>query len=450
MIDAQDTTRFDGTCHRPGPENKTYGWHRVAIVSAMVGFSMPTFVTGVQIFGGADGNAALIAIVAGGAILTVIGAITGTIGARTRLSSYMLSRIAFGNRGAMVINLAFALSLLGWFGVNIDLFSGAVLRLLQDEFGVSANIYAVEFAAGALMTFTTLYGFRAINALSLVLVPVLAVVTVILLHQSLGTAPLVDLLPARDAAELAFGDAISVVVGTVIVGAVILPDITRFIREWYGAALTAILSYLIVNVVVMLAGGLAAVFVSSSDFLAIMIAMGIGLGAFAIVIFGSWVLNSLNLYSASLSSRASLPQISRRTMVLVLGALGTLAAFADILDFFLDFLFYLAVVFVPVAGVIAVDYMAVRPAAYRAAALQRISSIEWAATVCLGARCRRRPPGRRRRPRHQRHCRYRRNGGVRPFLFPSSKTDQDDTSTAPVHQEIPMPRIGAASEEFHA
>ena len=387
MIDAQDTQGSTEHATGPVPENKTCGWHRVAIVSAMVGFSMPTFVTGVQIFGGADGNAALIAIVAGGAILTVIGAITGTIGARTRLSSYMLSRIAFGNRGAMVINLAFALSLLGWFGVNIDLFSGAVLRLLQDEFGVSANIYAVEFAAGALMTFTTLYGFRAINALSLVLVPVLAVVTVILLHQSLGTAPLVDLLPARDAAELAFGDAISVVVGTVIVGAVILPDITRFIREWYGAALTAILSYLIVNVVVMLAGGLAAVFVSSSDFLAIMIAMGIGLGAFAIVIFGSWVLNSLNLYSASLSSRASLPQISRRTMVLVLGALGTLAAFADILDFFLDFLFYLAVVFVPVAGVIAVDYMAVRPAAYRAAALQRISSIEWAATVCwaLGA-----------------------------------------------------------------
>ena len=387
MIDAQDTKGSTEHATGPVPEHKTYGWHRVAIVSAMVGFSMPTFVTGVQIFGGADGNAALIAIVAGGAILTAIGAITGTIGARTRLSSYMLSRIAFGNRGAMVINLAFALSLLGWFGVNIDLFSGAVLRLLQDEFGVSANIYAVEFAAGALMTFTTLYGFRAINALSLVLVPVLAVVTVILLHQSLGTAPLVDLLPARDAAELAFGDAVSVVVGTVIVGAVILPDITRFIREWYGAALTAILSYLIVNVVVMLAGGLAAVFVSSSDFLAIMIAMGIGLGAFAIVIFGSWVLNSLNLYSASLSSRASLPRISRRTMVLVLGALGTLAAFADILDFFLDFLFYLAVVFVPVAGVIAVDYMAVRPAAYRAAALQRISSIEWAATVCwaLGA-----------------------------------------------------------------
>ena len=55
-------------------------------------------------------------------MLTIIGCITGSIGARTRLSSYMLVRIAFGDRGASLVNLAFALSLLGWFGVNIDLF----------------------------------------------------------------------------------------------------------------------------------------------------------------------------------------------------------------------------------------------------------------------------------------------------------------------------------------
>ena len=387
MVDTKETESLTEHATQPVPENETYGWIRVAIVSAMVGFSMPTFVTGVQVFGAADGTAAVIAIIAGCAILAAIGAVTGTIGARTRLSSYMLSRIAFGNRGAMVINLAFAVSLLGWFGVNIDLFGGAVLRLLQDEFGLSANVYAVELIAGALMTFTTLYGFRAINVLSLVLVPVLATVTVILLHRSLGTVPLADLLPTRHRPELSFGDAVSTVVGTVIVGAVILPDITRFVREWYGAALTAILSYLIVNVFVMLAGGFAAVAVADTDFLAIMIAMGIGIGAFAIVIFGSWVLNSLNLYSASLSSRASLPRASQRTFVLVLGALGTLAAFADILDFFLDFLFYLAVVFVPVAGVIAVDYMVVRRTAYTAAALRRIAPIEWSAMAswALGA-----------------------------------------------------------------
>ena len=381
MIDTEETESLTEHATRPVPENETYAWIRVAIVSAMVGFSMPTFVTGVQVFGAADGAAAVIAIIAGCAILAAIGAVTGTIGARTRLSSYMLSRIAFGNRGAMVINLAFAVSLLGWFGVNIDLFGGAVLRLLQDEFGLSANVYAVELIAGALMTFTTLYGFRAINVLSLVLVPVLAMVTVVLLHRSLGTVPLADLLPARRWPGLSFGDAVSTVVGTVIVGAVILPDITRFVREWYGAALTAVLSYLIVNVLVMLAGGFAAVAVANADFLAIMIAMGIGIGAFAIVIFGSWVLNSLNLYSASLSSRASLPRVSQRTFVLVLGALGTLAAFADILDFFLDFLFYLAVVFVPVAGVIAVDYIVVRRTAYTATALRRIAPIEWRATA---------------------------------------------------------------------
>jgi purine-cytosine permease-like protein len=53
-------------------------------------------------------------------------ALTNVLGCRTRLSSYMLARIAF------------AFSLLGWFGVNINLF-GAIV------FVPIAAIIAVDF-----------------------------------------------------------------------------------------------------------------------------------------------------------------------------------------------------------------------------------------------------------------------------------------------------------------
>jgi cytosine permease len=214
------------------------------------------------------------------------------------------------------------------------------------------------------MTVTTIYGFKAINMLSTLLVPVMMVVTVMLISKALGMRPLGDTLAAQQVAEISFGRAISSVVGGVIVGAVILPDITRFINQWRGAIYTALLSYLVVQTIVMTAGGLAADVLSNNDLLDVLIVMGLSWAAFVIIIAGSWVLNSLNLYSTTLSVEATLPKTENKLLIVALGALGTIAAFFNILDHFLTFLFYLAIVFVPVAGVIAVDHFFARPSAY--------------------------------------------------------------------------------------
>lgn len=378
----------------PVPHEHTVGWVRVGLVSAMVAFSLPTFVTGAEIFLAIDNSRALPAILAGCGLLALIASISGAIGTRTHLSSYMLARVAFGRKGAALVNIAFAISLLGWFGVNIDLFSGAILRLLQDTMGVSASPWVVELFAGAVMTATTIYGFKAINLLSTILVPVMMVVTALLISKALGIRPLGETLAVQQVSEISFGHAMSSVVGGVIVGAVILPDITRFIRHWRGAVYTALLSYLVVQSVVMTAGGLAADVLSNNDFLDVMIVMGLSWAAFVIIIAGSWVLNSLNLYSTTLSVEATLPKTENRLLIVVLGALGTIAAFFNILDHFLTFLFYLAIVFVPVAGVIAVDHFFARPAAYfeklktAERAVSPMALIAWAAgsvVALLGA-----------------------------------------------------------------
>ena len=349
----------------PVPDASTVAWFRVALVASMIPFSLPTFLTGLEVSAVSSPQRTVNILLAGALILTVIGSITAGIGASTRLSSYMLNRVAFGTRGAALVNMAFAISLLGWFGVNIDLFSGAVIRLADDLFDMVIPGWPVELFAGVIMTVTTIFGFRAINMLSMLLVPVLMVVTVFLICGSLDVLPLPELLARRSAEEISFGDGVSSVVGAVIVGAVILPDITRFILHWRGAVYLVIFSYFLVNLTVMGAGGIAAAALEQDDLLSIMITLGIGWAAFAVVILGSWVLNSLNLYSTMLSVESTLLGLNYRVLILVSGSLGTLAAFADILDFFLSFVFYLSIVFVPVAGVIAVDYLILRREAYR-------------------------------------------------------------------------------------
>lgn len=348
----------------PVPDNKTVAWYRVAFVAAMVSFSLPMFLTGMEISAAFSPSRTLLILAMGAMILTVIGSMTAAIGAKTRLSSYMLNRIAFGSKGATLVNLAFAISLLGWFGVNIDLFSNAVQVLAVNTFDYSLPAWPIELFAGIVMTVTTVFGFRAINVLAMVLTPVLIAVTAQLIAGSLEVRPFSEIMSIQMSSEMALGDGVSSVVGAVIVGAVILPDITRFIRHWSGAVYVVLIAYLLVNFIVTFAGAMAAIALQDSDLLNIMITLGIGGAAFAIVILGSWVLNSLNLYSTMLSVESTAPKLNNTILIIVLGGLGTVAAFFNILDYFLSFLFYLAIMFVPVAGVIVVDYLLIRPDAY--------------------------------------------------------------------------------------
>jgi cytosine permease len=127
-------------------------------------------------------------------ILTVIGILTSVLGSRTCLSSYMLARIAFGTQGSTLLNLAFAVSLLGWFGMNINLFGDALARLAGALWGYAGPVWPVELVAGLLMSFTTLVGLRAINALAVVIVPILGIVCLVMLRKSLEVGSLSDIL----------------------------------------------------------------------------------------------------------------------------------------------------------------------------------------------------------------------------------------------------------------
>mgnify|MGYP001821611980 CR=1 FL=1 len=341
----------------------------------MVSFSLPAFITGLEVSNGLQSSDAMLALVAGSLIIVIVGAVMGAIGAYTRLSSYLLVRIAFGDAGARLVNMAFAISLLGWFGVNINLFTNALGELTMSVFGTRVSDVWLAIVASACMTATTLVGFRAINILSSALVPILAIVTVLLAWSALEMLSFGNIMALEKQATLTIGEGISAIVGSIIVGAIILPDITRFVRHWSGAVYTAIIAYIVVQVAVMGSATLAGSVSGKTDILEILLDVNLGFGAFVIVIAGSWVLNSLNLYSAVLSTKASFVALKTRPLTLALGATGVVAALMNILDSFLTFLFYLSVVFIPVAGVIIVDFFLVQREAYQVESLYQNRSI---------------------------------------------------------------------------
>jgi len=373
----------------PVPRERSIPWWKIALTNVLFSICLPTLITGLDLAIAAPRRYFLSGILVGSLILTFIGILTSMLGSRTRLSSYMLARIAFGTHGSTLLNLAFALSLLGWFGVNINLFGDAMARLLAALWGYAGPIWPVELLAGLLMTLTTLVGLRAINVLSVIIVPVLALVCLLMLLESLKHGSVAGILGRAPLSGMSFGDAVSSVVGGFIVGAVIMPDTCRFIERPRGAVWTAVLTYFVSSVIVTVIGGIAALATGKVEILDLMLFMGLGAGAFAIVLGGSWILNALNLYSAVLSIGVAVPQSRREITTLVAGVAGTLVAFLQILDHFLTFLFYLSIVFVPIASIIIVDFFLLRPAAYAGAAINSIKAVEtsaliaWAGGACV-------------------------------------------------------------------
>lgn len=379
-----ETSEFDAVAIG---DDQLVAWPRIAAVAAMVAFSLPTFITGLEVYHALSPVQALLALTLGSIIIFIIGALMGGIGAKTHMSSYLLVRIAFGDRGAGLVNIAFAISLLGWFGININLFADAAGRLASDVFGWTVPELVWITIASLCMTVTTLVGFKAINLLATAMVPILAIVTGLLIFTSLDTQSFSDFVSADKAASLSFGDGVSAVVGAIIIGAIILPDITRFARHWSGAIYTAFIAYVVVQLAVMCAAALAGGATGEIEILDVMLNMGLGIGAFVIVIAGSWVLNSLNLYSAVLSTKATFPKLGTVMLTLALGAIGIIAGVLNLLDYFVTFLFYLSIIFVPVAGVILVDYFLIRPDRYKIETLEENASfnLKGFATWAIGA-----------------------------------------------------------------
>jgi cytosine permease len=148
------------------PTDARVATFRVAAVSSMVSFSLPTFIAGIEVAYGVGEAMALSAILGGSFIIFLVGWLMGSIGARTGFNSYLLVRLAFGDTGARIVNLAFSISLLGWFGINLNLFGRAIAGLSSDVLGVVPPELLVTICASVLITVTTIIGFRAINFVS--------------------------------------------------------------------------------------------------------------------------------------------------------------------------------------------------------------------------------------------------------------------------------------------
>ena len=93
------------------------------------------------------------------------------------------------------------------------------------------------------------------------------------------------------------------------------------------------------------------------DLIAMLTVLGMGTPAFLIMIIKSWATNSANLYSASLSISAIMPNITRKVIAVAGGCAGVIFALMGISDHFMPLLQLVGVGIPPLAGIYVADFL---------------------------------------------------------------------------------------------
>ena len=109
------------------------------------------------------------AVIVGGAILAVYTGALGYIGAKTGLSFDLMSRRTFGRIGSFLPSALISFTQMGWFGVGVAMFAIPTAETLH------INAWPVVIIAGGLMTASAYFGIKAIEIVSFISVPLIAI-----------------------------------------------------------------------------------------------------------------------------------------------------------------------------------------------------------------------------------------------------------------------------------
>lgn len=353
-----DNILADNHARTAVPEGELVSGLSIAIVLIGLMLTLPMFVLGGEILSSLGARAGAGAIFMAGVIIAGLASVTGYVGAKMRLSTYSIIIAPFGSLGARLLTALLAAVAVGWFGVTVGFFGEAVDIAVNEVVGADNPAWVYDLAGGALMTGTVLFGFKGIDFLNRIAVPLLALVLVWSGVNLLERMPWEEFAAApgrADGAIKTFGLGVSAVLGILAGVAGGMPDITRFARRSADVYLACLLSFASLSMALTILAGAPSLMTGSADFTANLIAVGLGAPALATLILATWTTNIINLYASSLSL-GRLMRAPDWLLTLGAGAAGTGFAIAGATQIFIGLLFVISALVPPIAGVYVTHY----------------------------------------------------------------------------------------------
>ena len=340
------------------PASATYtGWH-IALVIVGGTIAVPAFLMAANLGASLGLRNAAIAFGCGCFILGSMAALTGLCGQKSGLSAYMLNEFAFGRWGGRIASTVVSMTLIGWFGVTSALFGRAANLMGRSVFGIDWPVELYMVLGGGLIVAVTVTGFKGIDKLALALVPVMLAFLMMAAWMSLPQ--LEQWTEPTGGTPMTLTTAISAIVGSYIAGVTIQPDYARFARSRRAALGSAFVALAISFPILLFCTAIPSIAYNEPDLLNVMIALGIGIPAFLLLILAAWSSNVLSVYSGALALATVFRRLDLRVLIVGVGTLGTLLALAGAGDYLIEYLVLLGITIPPISSIYVVDTLLFR------------------------------------------------------------------------------------------
>ena len=383
----QNRVDYDYTAGKVAQTGRKNNLSMFMIMLGFTFFSASMWV-GQQMAAGLDFKGFLLAMLLGGLILGAYTGALGYIGAESGLTLDMLAHRSFGKKGSWLPSAMISFTQIGWFGVGLAMFAIPVakeimgLEVTPDH--MPAIGYVLVAVAGLLMTASAYFGIKSLTLISYIAVPLVAILGTVAMILAIkrGDAGLVEQF-SRGTKDLSVIAGAGLVVGSFVSGGTATPNFTRFAKNARVGLWVTVVAFFIGNSLMFLFGAVSSIYAGGNDIFEVM--LNLNLFYFAILVLGLniWTTNDNALYSAGLGL-SNIFGLSKKTMVLISGIIGTVAAVWLYWNF-CDWLNVLNCTLPPVGIILILSYFTNRKA-YLEDKMPAISVNWWAvAGVVLGA-----------------------------------------------------------------
>ena len=368
------------------PEDKTVKGIQIASIIVGIGVTLPVFFVGSEVTQAVGLSTASWIFFGVCIILSVLCGMTAIIGNRTRLSTYMLLHFSFGKKGTQIINILIAITLLGWYAVTVEIFGQALSDAFKQLLGVKFSLPMGIIIGSVLMTITSIYGFRVIERFSSIAVPIMLFFVIYVLFVTTSENNISSLLNIHGNNDMTIVQAISAVVGMVILTPVLMPDYSRFARTDKDS-LISVLGLTVGFPLVLLAGGIPSLITGEIDIMKIMIGLSLTIPALFILVFSTWTTNTANLYSTQLTLATVFTKTKDAKLGIAASLIGTLLALFGIATYFIDFLNISSIFIPPISAIFIADFFFIKKQNYDLKDFDSLPSFDPAAIVSWVIAC---------------------------------------------------------------
>lgn len=329
----------------------------LSLAVVLLGFTIftPTMLAGAQLGPAFGFGELLLVILAGSAILGTYVALMGYVGARTGLTTVVMARYSFGNRGSKLASILLGGTQIGWYGVVVGTIGDLTAEAAGwESYAAKASIMVLT---SVLMCVTACYGYRGMYWVSLVSTPLILILAVWVVVRSLeevgGLGGLFDVEPS---ATMALSVAITTVVGTFVSAGTQAPNWTRFGRSGSQAVWACLIGFLVGNGLMILFGAIGAITFGEGDFVLVLYNLGlVGWGVF--LLFGNlWKSNADTAYAFGVAGAELFERPTKTPFVIGGSVIGTVLALTGVQNHLIDYLGLLGTFIPPLGGVIIADF----------------------------------------------------------------------------------------------